>query len=329
MSTLRERPRDKPFFLWLAALDPHRDYEEGTLSKPHDPKDVVVPSYLPDVPDVRKDLAMYYDEIGRLDDYVGQVLDELKRQGEEENTLVLFLSDNGRPFPRCKTTLYDSGIKTPLIVRWPGHVEPGSRTDSLVSSVDIAPTFLELAGLKPGPTIQGKSFAAVLPDPKATIREFAFAERNWHDYAARARAVRSKHYLYIRNDDNEFPLTPPADGVRSLTFQAMRRLRDEGKLTPAQSLCFVQPRPAEELYDVVNDPDELHNLADAPEHAAALAALRNELTRWQQETDDVKPATLSPDEFDRETGEPLPNRVRPRPSKSQRKATGRLSPAEP
>ena len=122
---LRDRPRETPFFLWLAALDPHRDYEPGAIPAPHRPEDVVVPPYLPDVPEVRNDLALYYDEISRLDHHVGEVMAELDRQGEAGNTLVLFLSDNGRPFPRCKTTLYDSGIRTPLIVRWPGHVKPG------------------------------------------------------------------------------------------------------------------------------------------------------------------------------------------------------------
>ena len=99
---LRDRPRDKPFFLWLAAFDPHRDYQEGTIPRPHRPEDVVVPPYLPDLPEVRKDLALYYDEIARLDHYVGEVLAELERQGEAGNTIVLFLSDNGRPFPRVQ-----------------------------------------------------------------------------------------------------------------------------------------------------------------------------------------------------------------------------------
>src|SRR4029079_3439749 len=100
---------------------------------PHRPEDVVVPPYLPDVPEVRKDLALYYDEIGRLDRFVGAVLDELDREGVADRTLVLFLSDNGRPFPRCKTTLYDSGIKAPFLVRWPGHVAPGRRCGRLAS----------------------------------------------------------------------------------------------------------------------------------------------------------------------------------------------------
>ena len=148
LPTLQARPKGKPFFLWLAAFDPHRNYEEGILPNPHRPEDVVVPPYLPDVPETRKDLALYYDEITRLDHHVGEILAELDRQGERDNTLVLFISDNGRPFPRAKTTLYDSGIKAPWIARWPKQIKPGSASGSLVSSVDIAPTVLELAGVK-------------------------------------------------------------------------------------------------------------------------------------------------------------------------------------
>src|SRR5262249_19065677 len=153
VATLRERPAEKPFFLWLAALDPHRDYEPGAIPSPHRPEDVLVPPYLPDVDAVRRDLALYYDEISRLDRFVGAVLAELDRQKIVDDTLVLFLSDNGRPFPRCKTTLYDSGIATPWIVRWPGHVAAGSHCDRLVSAIDIAPTILSIAGLTPGSSI--------------------------------------------------------------------------------------------------------------------------------------------------------------------------------
>jgi arylsulfatase A-like enzyme len=255
---------------------------------------------------------MYYDEIGRLDRYVGEVLAELDRQGIAGETLVLFLSDNGRPFPRCKTTIYDSGIRTPFLVRWPGQIAPGSRCGGLVSTVDIAPTILKLAGLGPLPTAQGTDFSPMFRDPAAKVREFVFAERNWHDYAAHARAIRSERFAYIRNDDCENPLTPPADAVRSPTFQAMRRLRDAGELTPPQRACFIKPRPAEELYDVEADPHELVNLAGDPNYAGVLGELRRALSEWTRETGDVIPGTLTPDEFDRETGEPLPGRVRPR-----------------
>jgi len=315
--TLRERPKDKPFFLWLAAFDPHRDYEENIIPNPHKPADVVVPPYLPDVPETRKDLALYYDEITRLDSFVGKVLDELHAQGVADNTLVLFTSDNGRPFPRCKTTLYDSGVKTPMLVRWPGRVKPGSTCASFVSSVDFAPTFLELAGLKPGPTIQGKSFQPLLINPTAKIRDHIFAEHNWHDFDAHGRAIRSTRFKYIRNFDSDLPNTPPADAVRSLTFQAMRRLRDVGRLSPDQMGCFTKPKPVEELYDLESDPHELNNLAANPKQAATLKELREALAKWQKETADPMPGVRAKDEFNRETGEPLPNRQRPRPNKQK------------
>jgi arylsulfatase A-like enzyme len=317
---LRDRPRDRPFFLWLAALDPHREYQPGAIDRPHRPEDAVVPPYLPDVPEVREDLALYYDEIGRLDYHVGQVMAELDRQGESGDTLILFLSDNGRPFPRCKTTLYDSGIRTPLIARWPATIEAGGRCSSLVSTIDIAPTILKLAGVEPGPTFQGKDLSPIFRDPRSKVRELIFAERNWHDYASHGRAARSDRFKYIRNDDAESPLTPPADAVRSPTFLAIRRLRDEGKLTPAQRSCFVHPRPVEELYDLEADPHELVNLAEEPGHAGILGDLRKAMSDWTRETVDVMPARPSPDEFDRETGEPKADRARPRPSKSTSEA---------
>jgi arylsulfatase A-like enzyme len=327
--TLRERPKGKPFFLWLAAFDPHRDYEQGIIPRPHQPGDVTVPPYLPDTIEVRRDLVPYYDEITRLDSYVGKVLDELQAQGVAQNTVVIFTSDNGRPFPRCKTTVYDSGIKTPLFIRWPNKVMPGSACGSLVSSVDYGPTILELAGLgvpasaggsppKGGtPSFQGKSFLPLLTNPQSKVRDYVFAEHNWHDYDAHKRAVRSERFKYIRNFDADLPLTPSADNVRSPTYLAMRKLRDEGKLKPEQMGCFIKLRPEEELYDVDADPHELKNLAGDPKHAAMLQQLRAELEKWQQETGDPKVMPRAKDEFDRETGEPLPNRQRPRPTKQQ------------
>ena len=234
------------------------------------PRTSSCPLICPTCPRSARTWRLYYDEIGRLDRYVGEVLAELDRQGIAGNTLVMFLSDNGRPFPRCKTTLYDSGIRTPFLVRWPGHIEPGSRCGSLVSTIDIAPTVLRLAGIEPGPSVQGQDLSPLFRDPAAKVHQTIFAERNWHDYASHGRAVRSERFKYIRNDDRENPLTPPADAVRSPTFRAMRRLRDAGMLTPAHRSCFDRPRPAEELYDVDADPHELINLAGDPKYAGVL-----------------------------------------------------------
>jgi len=317
MPLVKQRPRDKPFLLWLAALDPHRDYEEGIIDNPHKPGDVRLPPYLPDLPEVRREFALYYDEITRLDDYVGKVLAELDKQGVADDTFVLFMSDNGRPFPREKTTIYDGGIKTPFIIRFPGRVKPGTVCDSVVSSVDIAPTLMQLAGLDALPTFQGVSFARLLDDPRAEVRRYAFAEDNWHDYEDRSRAVRTKRYKYIRHDYPDVPQTPPADVNRSVSAQALRKLRDSGKITAAQARIFLRPRPTEELYDTALDPHEMTNLASDPAYANILSEMRDALAAWQRETRDVPPPHRTADEFDRETGQPLPNRVRPRPSKRE------------
>lgn len=303
---LRERPKDKPFFLWLASTDPHRGYSPNAIPQPHTAADAVVPPFLPDVEETRRDLALYYDEITRFDAAVGQVLEELDRQRLGEQTVVLVMSDNGRPFPRCKTTVYDSGVRMPLVVRYPRLVGAGTVCRRLVSSVDLAPTLLELAGLEPLASFQGRSFAALLRDPEATIRSHVFAEHNWHDYMAFERAVRSERWLYIFNGVPQVPGTPPADAVRSLTFRKMRQLRDEGKLPPEQMGCFIVPRPKEELYDLAQDPFALKNLAADPQHAAPLAELRNALAQWQQQTGDQMPKQLTPDKYDRELGTPLP-----------------------
>ena len=303
VATLRERPKDKPFFLWLASFHPHRPYLENAIPNPHRPEDAVVPPYLPDVAETRKELALYYDAISRLDGYVGQVVTELGRQGVLQDTCILFLSDNGRPFPRCKNTVYDSGIQTPWLVHWPARVKAQTVCRSLVSSVDIAPTFLELAGVEPGPTFQGHSFVPLLKDPKATVREYVYAEHNKHNYEARERAVRSEQFKYIHNDYNDLPQTPPVDIIWGSTFQAMRRLRDMDRLTPAQRNVFMKPRPAAELYDTAADPHELHNLARDPRRAPVLHRLRGALQEWQRWTQDVRPKDRSPDDpYDRETG---------------------------
>ena len=319
VKTLEERPRDKPFFFWFAFVDPHRPYREGAIARPHTAADARVPPFLPDVHDTRKDLALYYDEIARLDGVVGRVLAELQRQKQAENTMVVFLSDNGRPFPRCKTTLYDSGIKTPLLVRFPGVVKPGSLCHSVVSSVDLAPTLLDIAGVRQPGSFQGRSFRALLKQPGKSIRRYAYAEHNWHDFDDHSRSVHSARFNFIRNEYTDVPGTPPADAVRSLTFQAMRRLRDAGKLTADQRGCFTVPRPREELYDVVADPFELNNLVADPKHAGVLAEMREALVAWQRETADRVPSQRRADEFDRESGDRLAKFRRSRGKKKKDK----------
>lgn len=315
ISTLNKRPENRPFFLWLAAFDPHRDYEEGIIPRPHTPQEVRVPPYMPDVDEVRQDLALYYDEIARLDSFVGLVMDELESEGLMDNTLILFMSDNGRPFPRDKTTLYDGGIKTPFIIGWPEVVEAGTICQSLVSSVDIAPTLLEIAGVDIPQQMEGISFRKLLSQPNEQLREYIYAEDHWHDYEDLTRAVRSHRFKYIRNDYPDLPATPSADAGRSISFRAMSGLKEEGKLDPAQLACFISPRPDFEFYDVLADPFELNNLAGDPAYSDQIEQHRLALEAWSQETGFRIPKNRTPDEFDRATGQPTEARIRPRHDK--------------
>ncbi|QNN25467.1 sulfatase [Planctomycetales bacterium ZRK34] len=311
LKALRERPMDKPFFMWLASFDPHRGYKPNTFDPPHRREDVVVPPFLPDEPEVRDDLAMYYDEIARLDSYIGKVFAELKEQGVDDNTCVIFISDNGRPFPRCKTLVVDSGVRTPFIVRWPDRVKAGSTCDSLVSSVDIAPTIVDLAGAKTLDSFQGVSFAPLLKDPRQTVRQFVFSEHNWHDYEAYERSTRNERYLYTRNWRPKLTASPPADAVNSPTYRKMLELHDAGKLPPKMSQPMMAPQPPEQLFDVVSDPYQMNNLADDPQHADTLKQMRRVMDDWRQRTGDELVEPLTPDWFDRRTGKKLGKGARP------------------
>ena len=313
VESLRKRPREKPFFLWAAHSDPHRGYSPGAVDPPHSPDDVVVPSYFPDTPKVRADLALYYDEVSRFDEHIGMVLAELEAQGQTESTFVLVISDNGRPFPHCKTQVNVPGVRTPFIVRWPQGVRAGMTSRQVVSTVDIAPTVLKLAGLKPLTSFQGRSFAPALKGAKILIREYAFAEHNWHDYQAFERAVHSSKHCYIRNWLPKTPATPPADAVRSPTWLEMNRLRDEGELKPAQLLDFETPRAEEFLFDVESDPDCVNNLASDPSQAETLKRMRAALATWQKQTDDRFPGkeNITPDGFDRVSGKRLISAAHP------------------
>ncbi|MDE0571762.1 MAG: sulfatase [Verrucomicrobiales bacterium] len=317
VQTMRQRPKDRPFFLWLAALDPHRPYDQKILNNPTKPENVTLPPYVPDTPEVRGDYALYYDEIRRLDRFVGEVMTELKSQNIDRNTMVLFISDNGRPMPRDKTTLYDSGIRTPWIVRWPGKIKAGSVNEELVSSVDIARTFMELAGVEYGNSFVGKSFLKMMENPGTVIRDYVFGEKNWHDFSDRCRYVRDKRFKYIRNLYPQYANTPSADALRSPVFRVMQKLHNTHKLNTAQQNCFIKPRPMEELYDLENDPHELENLAGKTEYGDVLNRLRAGLRGWQKRTNDMEPEFEAPDEFDRESCLPLPVRHRPRASKAQ------------
>ena len=291
---LRDRPKDQPFFCWFASTDAHRPWQFNDEAPRYTPDDAEVPPFLYDGPLTRKDLAEYYHEVSRTDFYLGQLRAELRRQGIEDNTYIIYMADNGRPFPRCKTRLYDSGIHTPFIVFGP-TVKRESVCNALVSSIDIAPTILQLAGQQKAPSIQGVSFATLLKDPNAKIRDYAFAEHNWHVFQSHERMVRYGDWLYIRN---AWPERQNLCVESDPTYPSGKELWDahaKGLLKPHQTDIFQKPRPAEELYNVANDTDQLHNMATEPAHRDMLIKLRGILDRWSKETGDTIPDDPTPD----------------------------------
>ncbi len=303
---LKERPKDKPFFFWLASHDAHRPWGADTFKITHDPKKIKVPVYFTDTPETRQDMASYYNEIARFDYYIGKVREELDKQGVLKNTLIIVMADNGRPFPRCKTRVYDSGMKTPFVVFFPEMIKrKGGTTESLISSIDIAPTILELAGVAVPEKYQGVSFLPVLKNPAAEVRNAVFSEHNWHDYEAHERMIRTKDFLYVLNARPNLSNCGPADSKGSATQHALNQLRDEGKLTPAQADVFVVPRPAEELFGLKNDDQQLLNIASVPSFQKKLNEMRDLLENWQKNMGDTTPDDLTPDWHDRETGKAL------------------------
>ncbi len=292
---LRERPKDRPFFCWFASHDAHHDWQFDDKAPRYDPAEVEVPPMLFDGPGTRQELADYYHDVSRTDHYAGAVMAELEAQGIAENTYFIYCADNGRPFPRCKAYLYESGIQTPLIVSGPGVA--AGRTGSLASSVDYAATILDLAGIDPPATLQGVSLAPVLADPSASTRDYVFAERNWHVYQNHERAVRSGDFLYIWN---AYPERHNVSGEASVTakFPAAKEIWEQseaGGLTPAQAIVTQLPLPEVQLYNVRSDPAQLANLAGDPAHAPQLAEMRALLGRWVEETGDSVPANPTPD----------------------------------
>jgi arylsulfatase A-like enzyme len=297
------RPKEKPFFFWLAAYDAHRDWSaDSSFKKPFKASEVLVPATLADDEATRKDLASYYNEISRLDESVGLLVRRLKEDGQLQNTVIVFIADNSRPFPGSKTRVNDRGLKTPFIFYWPEKIKSAAVVNALVSSIDIAPTFLRLAGLQPAATIQGTDFTRLLKEPKAAFRTFIFGEHNWHDYEAYERSVRSKDFLYIFNGRPHLDNGGPIDANQSPSAKSLKKLRTSGSLTSLQADVFINPRPVEELYDLRKDSAQLVNVALNPLYSNAINQYRGILTRWQRETGDTKPDRLTPDWYDRKTG---------------------------
>lgn len=282
----------KPFLLVVGYIDPHRakvgfDNEKFTKDAAevhYDPAKVIVPPHLPDNPAVRKDLAEYYQSATRLDRGIGLILKMLEETNQLENTLIIFLSDNGIPFPGAKTNLYEAGVHLPLIVAGPG-VPRGRTNQALVSWVDIAPTVLNWCQAKgPGYTLPGKSFLPILNEDNPPGWDSVFGSHQMHEITMMypMRSIRTRSHKYIVNLDHakEFPL--PSDLWASPSWQSARGEKMLGRRSVADFLH----RPKEELYDLQSDPNEMKNVAGAAANAKMLMELRQRVRAWQQETND-------------------------------------------
>ena len=300
---LQERPQGKPFLMWFAAHDAHRVWGPNEFSGTHDPQNITPPWYLAQGAKTKGDLSKYYDEIARFDHYIGLVYDELIRQNVIDNTVIIIMADNGRPFPHSKTRVNDRGLKSPFIVHWPaGAGNEPQLCKALVSAIDIAPTVLELAGLDTPQTVQGYSFTRLLKKPSRKFRNYIFAEHNWHDYEAHERMVRTKDYLYILNPRPQYPQSGPADAVGSPSYEELDSLWKINGLTRQQADIFTAPRPNEELYKNITDPDQYDNLAGNKGYMKKLVKLRSVLNEWMKETGDNIPENLTKDWYLREPG---------------------------
>lgn len=297
----------KPFFLWIGFVDPHRPYNRNSCPQENDPNNIKVPPYLVDGPDTKRDMADYYDEITRMDSNIGRMMKSLEKKGLLDNTIIVFLSDNGSPFPRCKGSLYDSGIQTPLLFMWKNHITKGSVHDNgLISTVDLAPTLLSFAGVDTGDKMYGKTFKEILFDSSRRGREFVFSERNWHNTDEYMRCVRTEKYKLIYNAYYELPHGTAADLSSSLSWYELKQKQREGTLKKEQSQIFVAPRAMVEIFDLEKDPHELDNVADLKNYYQEGKKLAKLLTDWQEETKDHPWwKRRRPDQSDRITGFPL------------------------
>lgn len=289
----------KPFCLLLNIADPHKPFyaegnrgetvpDEDVPSRAFTPEEVPVPGFLPDDPAVRKELSHYYSSVRRADDSVGEILAALKASGQDENTIIVFLSDHGMPLPFAKTQLYHHSSRTPLMIRWPGVTKPGTVDDEhMISTVDLLPTILDMLQIAQPGGFDGSSFAAVLRGGKQPERTLVFKEHNENAGGQNTpmRAVQTKDWLYI--------FSPWSNGTRIMTgatngTSTCRQMRVLAKSNEqiAGRIDLFDHRVPEEAYEVRYDPDALTNLIAKPENTAQVAMLEKALEDWMVRTKD-------------------------------------------
>lgn len=302
----------RPFFLYFATDDPHRanatlpsgkptfdTYPEpnrfgnrkggypGVTEVTFKPGDVLVPPFLPDTPASRAELAQYYQSVARLDQGVGRLIRLLKETGHYDHTLIVYLSDNGPAFPGAKTTLYDPGIRLPLIVRLPGSTRPGAVQDAMVTWADLTPTLLDVAGAwraEQAGEFDGRSFRAALDGTPVRGWNEVYASHSLHEITMYypMRMVRDRRYKLIHNLASGLAFPFALDLVQAPTWVDLQRRGETvyGRRPIAQ---FIH-RPAFELYDLKADPHEIKNLADDPTHRAVFDAMVAKLKAFQERT---------------------------------------------
>ncbi len=262
---------NKPFYLEVGLIEPHRPYDNVP---PNDRKGVDLPPYVPNTPEARHEFAMLQGTIKRMDDGVGLILDALDAHGLTANTWLIFVTDHGLAMPRAKCMLYDPGIETALLMRWPTQgISGGKRVSSLVSHVDMVPTMLDALNMPQPDNLHGKSYWSLLTGDVSPSRDRVYAEKSYHGRYDPIRAVRTETHKLIVNFEIADRIDVPTDTMEGQIFiQMLDEVR--GK------------RPQLELYDLRVDPDEKQNIANQPESAEIVAALKADLVRWMRETGD-------------------------------------------
>lgn len=285
----KNRPEGKPFF---AIFNLNVTHESKIWAKAKDSlwvdKDLNVPvePYLPDTEIAKNDIRRMYSNIKEMDQEVGEILKGLEENGLLENTIIFWYTDHGGPLPRQKRTVYDSGIKVPMIVRFPNKQFAGMNDDQLLSFVDFKPTILSLAGIAKPAYSDGRAWMGKYRDNQP--RKYVYAAADRFDYQHdRIRAVRDQQFKYIKNYIPEKPYYLPVKYREGMAImKELLRLDREDKLNEHQAQWFRQEKDAEELFDTFADPDELHNLANDPRYSEKLTEFRKALGQWVRDTDD-------------------------------------------
>ncbi|GJM30287.1 MAG: hypothetical protein DHS20C17_29220 [Cyclobacteriaceae bacterium] len=248
--------------------------------------DFPIPPYLPDTELVRRDMWKLYNNIAETDFQIGAVLDQLEADGLLDNTIIFFYADHGGPLPRQKRLIYDSGLNSPMIIRFPGKQRAGTADNQLLSFIDFAPTLFSLTGIEPPDYLQGQAFLGNYQADQPRQYIHAAADR-FDGFTDAIRAVRDERFKYIHNyRPNQQYYLPVVYREQIPTMQELLRLRDQGDLDEYQMQWFREKKDEEELFDCKNDPHELKNLAQDPAYADKLGALRAEMDRWLAEIGD-------------------------------------------